>query len=190
MSTKVNEALKAVFVLLMAPVLFLIWAAKRLAFAVFVVGAALPLLPKGAVDEFLGLPLIERVSPVFVWLIEHGSQLCLLLSFLLILSLLKKIDRLQTYQEKQAFILGGLMHYLDISDFRFSYAIEEAKRSGFSFERGLKQWFRNSWGRLIGGDSGREFIAGTDPFDTALKRGDRVVTLKDDIKRYLEETTA
>jgi len=57
-----------------------------------------------------------------------------------------------------------------------------------SFERVLNQWSRNFFGKFVGGGAGGEFIAGTDPFDTVLKRGDRVVTLRDDVKRYLAET--
>ena len=184
MSTNIKEAGKTASALSLATLLLFVWVAKKLIFVAFIVGLALPLLPEQTVQAFLRLPLVSHSSPLFLWLTQHGLHLCLVLTFLMVFSLLKKVDRLQSYQNKQAYILGGLMSYLEISDFRFSYAVEEAKKSGVSFDGVLSQWFRNAFGRLVGG----EFIAGTDPFDTALKRGDNTVTLKADIKRYLQET--
>lgn len=187
MSIRLNEAGKTLITLLLATLLSLIWAAKRLILIGFIAGLALPLVPKETSEAFLHLPLIGRASSFFLWLMEHGLHLCLMLSLLMIFSLLKKIDRLQMYQDKQAYILGGLVNYLEISDFRFSYAIEEAKKSGVSFDKLLSQWWRNFFARFVGGKEGGEFIAGTDPFDTVFKRGDKTVTLKEDIKKYRQE---
>jgi len=169
MSTKTKEAFTTGLALLLAPLLLLFWAAKKLVFLIFIIGLVLPLLPTWWVEVFIRLPLINRGSPIFVWLSQHGLHLALVLSFLMILSLHRKINRLQAYQQKQAFILGGLVQNLEISDFRFSNAIEEAKQSSLSFERLLNQWCRNFVGKFIAGEDGGEFIAGTDPFDTAIQ---------------------
>ncbi len=56
MNPKVKESLKTVFMLPMALALFLIGAAKRLIFAVFLIGPLLPLIPKGTLENFLRLP--------------------------------------------------------------------------------------------------------------------------------------
>ncbi len=186
MRTKIKEALTAGFALLLALLLFLFWAAKKVVFLLFIIGLLLPLLPATWVEVVIRWPLFNRASPIFVWLSQHGLHLVLVLSFLMILSLHRKINRLQSYQQKQAYILGGLMQYLEVSDFRFSYAIEEAKQHGLSLDRLLNQWGRNFFGKFIGGEEGGESIAGTDPFDTAFKRGDKIATLRDDIKRHTD----
>src|SRR2546426_12777280 len=82
MNPKVKESLKTVFMLPMALALFLIGAAKRLIIAVFLIGLLLPLIPKGMQENFLRLPIVERASPLFLWLIEHGLHLCLVITFL------------------------------------------------------------------------------------------------------------
>ena len=183
MNPKVKESLKTVFMLPMALALFLIGAAKRLIFAVFLIGLLLPLIPKGMQENFLRLPIVERASPLFLWLIEYGLHLCLVITFLMILRLHRKINRLQHYQAGQAQILGGFMHYLEISDFRLSPTTERILSFGMRFHKYFKDWIAR---KLVWGRDYEEIVVG-EVFSAALKRGDKVVTLRDDIKSYLAE---
>lgn len=193
MKAKLQASLETALALLGAALLVLIWAVKKLAFAAFVLALLLPLVPSQTVERLLSLPFLAHLSPILRWLTEHGLRICVIITFLMILRLLRKIDRLSADQRNQSTVLGGLVNYLEISDFRLAPTIEDARRPGLGFAGGFELWLR-TWStaaffRLIGRDeASAERSAGCDPFDTALKRGDKVVTLKDDIKHYLRDS--
>jgi len=169
-----------------------LWAAKKVLLLFIILGLVVPLLPSVFVTETLATsPIAAKAAPGIAWFVEHSFRICLILLLFQVWLQKRSIDEIHESQGSQDRILGGLIKYLNVHDFRFAPAIEEATKANGMWQftcRLAKQYAINAVARLWVGKSGWKFVAGLDPFDTAFKRNDRVITLREDLQQVLRET--
>lgn len=164
----------------------ILWGLKKIFIVLLIFGLVLSFFSDSRQEAFLSLKIIQSFAPVLEWFVTHSLALCLILTLYLVARLLKSLERVEIYQRKQSFILGGFSNYLNVTEFKYSYGIEEMKEVGLNVNTAVNvavgNWFKGKWARLFAGPEGEETILGTDPFDTYFKRGDKIITLIDDLR--------
>jgi hypothetical protein len=175
--------------ILLLPLFGLFWLAEKLAVAAVGLALLVSLLPSDVAGRALAIPPIRPLSPVLLWLAEHLVQLCTIVSLVILLRLVRRVERIQARQTKQAFVLGGLANYLEVTDWRFAEAIEQARRSDVGLLEQFELYCRTRWAKgiysLFFDAEGADFVAGTDPFETTFKRNGEPITLREDLESLL-----
>jgi len=169
----------------------ILWTIKKSFILLLLTGIVLRMMPMESAESFLSrfsAPFFEILINIFYYKLEIAFILIALFYFR---NFQRAIDKYESDNQKQNMILGGLMNYLGVTDYKLDFKAEELR----NIEGGLMETFKTVFQEnfkaffvsLFFPKKLTEHIIGMDPFNTELKRNEKIMNFSDDVKSIIKE---
>lgn len=184
MSTQEAKGTPVILWILLFAFIAAVWIGEKLIGLFLALGIVFSFLPDAALQWFVSLPILHHAGELIVWFAENALKLCLVLTLIYVLRLKNSVGELEESQQKQDMMLGGIGNYIEATDLRLPDAAEELKSIETVWDF-VKLKLRTSFISVLLGRSLGPTVAGTDPYQTQLKRRGEIITLQRDIRENI-----